>query len=214
MLMRFFIHLYGLISVIWPVPLRVVWPGVVLLGAWVVLAPFDAVLSRYGLSAFVLSQVIVLSALMWGNLPAALARLGKRESSAYATKMMTYILGFHVGLIGLLLWLNEPLLCQRVLTGGLFLRGILMVIGLAGNRAVMDNVAPKDEAEWCDSQRRHYVMVKVMVCLGLMAVNEALIAQGSLSIWVTFAAFLWIVMHALECMLLYLTYPFGPPDRQ
>ncbi|SLN47318.1 hypothetical protein ROG8370_02067 [Roseovarius gaetbuli] len=57
-------------------------------------------------------------------------------------------------------------------------------------------------------------MVKVMVTLGLIAVNEALIAQGNLSIWIGFAAFRWILIHALECMLLYLMYPFGPPDRQ
>ncbi|WP_170925221.1 hypothetical protein [Roseovarius gaetbuli] len=53
-----------------------------------------------------------------------------------------------------------------------------------------------------------------MVTLGLIAVNEALIAQGNLSIWIGFAAFRWILIHALECMLLYLMYPFGPPDRQ
>lgn len=182
--------------------------------AWVVLAPFDAVLSTHGQSAFVLANAILLSALIWGNMPAAMASLGHKENPAYVTGLMMWILGFHLALIGLLLWVNEPLLCQRVLTGGLVLRGFMMVVGLAGDRAVMDVFAHKDEGEWSDSQRRHYVMVKVMVTLGLIAVNEALIAQGNLSIWISFAAFLWIVMHALECMLLYLTYPFGPPDRQ
>ena len=178
------------------------------------LAPFDAVFSAHGQSAFVLANVILLSVLIWGNMPSAVAPLVQKEPSAHVTRIMMWILGFHLALVGLLLWGNEPLLCQRVLTGGLLLRGFTMVIGLAGDREVMENVAPKGEGEWSYSQRLHYVMVKFMVSLCLLAVNEALIAQGSLSIWITFAAFLWILLHAIECMLLYLTYPFGPLGRQ
>ena len=143
MFLRFFIHLYGLVMVIWPVPLRAVWPGAVLLGAWVTLVQLDAVLSTHGQSAFVLANVIVLSALMWGNMPAAMAPLGQKENPAYVTGLMMWILGFHLALMALLLWLNEPLLCQRILTGGPVLRGFMMVVELAGDRAVMDGFPPK-----------------------------------------------------------------------
>ena len=132
MFLRFFIHLYGLLAVIWPVPLRAVWLGAVLLVAWVALAPFDAVLSAHGQSAFVLANVILLSVLIWGNMPYAVAPLVQKDGSAHVTRIMMWILGFHLALVGLLLWLNEPLLCQRVLTGGLLLRGFTMVIGLGG----------------------------------------------------------------------------------
>ncbi|WP_458877657.1 hypothetical protein [Arenibacterium sp. CAU 1754] len=156
--------------------------------------------------AFVLSLVVAETYLMWRNLPASVGAHG--PSTGTATPAMFWGIGGAAALALVQIWLADPIVSQRILSGACALYVLVMALGIAGDEDVLNHFAP-DEQDICPMVvRRHLLKLYALVAFTLLVLNESLIAAHvPLDGRIVMLALAPLALHVFYEIVLVLTLP-------
>ena len=198
--MRGLYSLYALISTPPPNMGWFVLPGIVLVGSYLALSPFDAALTAAGVPAFILSVVLMHVALTGRAIPAL------REAALTSPKSLKIALGAHIVLIGAMLLSADPLFCQRVWTATVCLRIIMLASGLTLDRSMLKHM------HWVgrgfDTGQNNAARWAIAGAFMLILINEATIAHGTPEQWILVRALSQPLVHALVYWTILATHPY------
>jgi hypothetical protein len=100
---------------------------------------------------------------------------------------------FGPGVIALLVWIGEPLWCQRFLSlYFLVMSGLYLLDVIDGRHAMVQYFLPSDRNRGADG-----LMTRVMAIfhMALLLLNETMIAQSSLTVWLVYFGLLPMLSH-------------------
>lgn len=144
--------------------------------------PVVFVASWYGLrllgmtdaSAFVFGATFAFAAHIWIQIPGAIQRNRQRGSAHRHWAIGVCVLGF--GLCALQIWLLNPTITQRVLTGILILYAVGMAWAASGDRDMLDGIlSVNPDGPAYLAFRIHYAQLSVLVVILAIVINETLI---------------------------------------
>lgn len=170
MIRRFSILLWFLLRSVPPASTGRLLMPMVFLSGWNVLRFAGA----SGADAFVWSAVLSQALQLWAVLPQTTAQARHRFGPA----RLSYIAVLSVMLlvVATQVWICDPLYSQRLLTVLCMVYALVMVLGLAGDRTVLDSFAPADpRAPQADAARFSLLRLFAFVAFIVMTVNEGLI---------------------------------------
>lgn len=104
-----------------------------------------------------------------------------------------YLLLFGPGVLAVLIWLGEPIWCQRFLSlYFLLMSGLYLLDVIDGRHTMVQYFLPKDRNRGADA-----LMTRVMAIfqMSLLLLNETLIANASLSTWLIYFGLLPMLSH-------------------
>lgn len=184
-----------------PIRSHTLLPVVIMLVLWVGL-------NRFGLDphrAFVLAVVVAQAFALWRNLPRAAAMLSHVDQGKPG--MLRWPVCGVLGLAALQLWVNDPLLTQRILTGLCAVVLGVMVLGIRRERDMLDRVVPAAQAAGAQVERVSLLRINATAAAAMIAVNEALIALETLAVWITLMPVLLIVLHGFYWFMVLMVIP-------
>ena len=159
----------------------------VLVFSYTVLLSMTPELDRLGLSAFVLAVVFTLFAELSWRIPVVIAQIGNLKTA--------YGYGINLCFLAVLLYVNDPLWCQRYFTAALGFK--VVCLGLALWRTpdqLADWGGIREGPDWLkDSWARWYIVSSVAVIL----VNETAIRYATLTEWIIVWAVSPVIAHCL-----------------
>jgi hypothetical protein len=161
-------------------------------------------------TAFVLVVVIAESYAVWRNLPTAAA--GLKRVRADSAMMLFWPVVAMVVLAAVQLVLADALFTQRVLSAGCAFVLVIMVLGILREQDVMDRVTHDQGTLGQTYQRVSLLRINAIAAAAVIAVNEALIANGSLSVWITVMPLFALVLHGFYWFMVLLVMP--PEDER
>lgn len=166
-------------------------PVIVMLMVWIGLR--SAQVSEA--TSFVLAVVVAQAYLVWRNLPQAAQSLS--EVRAVRPALLRWPVIAVLALTALQIWLNDPLVTQRLITAFAAFLLSVMVLGGMRKKAVMERLAPRH----ADGSQKYELVslfrINALVAAVVICVNEALIASETLVAWITVIPFFVLVLHAI-----------------
>jgi len=184
-----------------PIRPRTLLPVLIMLVLWVGLTHLEVEPHR----AFVLAVVVAEAYAIWRNLPQAAAMLSNVDQGK--PRMLRWPVCVILGLAALQLWMNDPLLTQRVLTGLVVVFLGVMVIGIRRERDMLDRVVPIVSAAGVHVERVSLLRINAIAAAVVIAVNEVLIALETLGVWITMMPVLLIGLHAVYWFMVLMVIP-------
>ena len=156
-------------------------------------------------TAFVLVVVLAESYAVWRNLPTAAAGL-TRIGSDKPTILFWPVVGMVV-LAASQLVLADALFTQRVLSAGCAFVLVVMVLGILREQDVMDRVTHDQGVLGQTYERVSLLRINAIAAAAVIAVNEALIANGSLSVWITVMPLFALMLHGFYWFMVLMVMP-------
>jgi hypothetical protein len=140
---------------------------------------------------------LLVVALAWG-LRLALRSDGtirKMRSLISNRSTVLMALTFGPGVIALLIWINEPVWCQRFLSVYfLVMAGLYLLDVIDGRHAMVQYFLPAERNRGADG-----LLTRVMAIyqMALLLLNETMIAQTSLTVWLVYFGLLPVLSHRI-----------------
>ncbi len=122
--------------------------------------------------AFVWAAVLAQALQLWAVMPHTPMQVKRRFGRARITYLA--VLALMLLLIATQVWMADPLFSQRVLTALCVVYALVMLLGLVGDRDVLDSFAPPGDG-LTGAERRHMLRLFAFVAFLVMAVNEGLV---------------------------------------
>lgn len=191
MIRRIFIQMGSMASLIPPLGLDFLWPSLALITVWTSLgfAGLDPE------AALVTSVVLAMSTQAWRRIPEAMEQRRPDGPSG------TIAVALAIGLIGAILISGDAVVAQRTISVLLMVGAVLALT----YREEPTSFETESEARF----HRHVGLVRSVLGLFAIAVNEALILTAPLHIWVVVLALGPLLYHAAFWVVLFLTTPDG-----
>lgn len=158
-------------------------PLVIMLMLWIGL-------TASGLSeglVFVLVIVLAQTHAVWRSLPQAV-----RHMQPATRFRIVWVVILMLKLATLQLYIADPLFSQRLLSGGCIFVLMVMLIGVRREKEVLDRVT----RNVTEGRPISLLRVNAGFALAFLCLNEALIATGSLTVWMTVMMLAAFVVHA------------------
>ncbi|MEO8243002.1 MAG: hypothetical protein ABI832_11855 [bacterium] len=136
--------------------------------------------------AFVLAMAIRLALRSDGTIRKMRSRISNRSTAILA-------LLFGPGVLAFLIWLGEPIVCQRFLSVYFLVMAVLYMLDVIdGRHAMVQYFLPADRNRGADG-----LMTRVMAIfqMALLLLNETMIAQSSLTVWLVYFGLLPMLSH-------------------
>lgn len=189
MIRRFFIQMGSMANLIPPLGLDFLWPSLALITVWTSLgfAGLDPE------AALVTSVVLAMSTQAWRRIPEAMEQRSPDGPSG------TIAVALAIGLIGVILISGDAVVAQRTISVLLMLGAVLALT----YREEPTGAETESEAAF----HRHVGLVRSVLGLFAIVVNEALILTAPLHIWVIVLALGPLFYHAAFWVVLFLSTP-------
>lgn len=136
---------------------------------------------------FVLVLVVAQAHAVWRSLPNA-ARHLQGDTSRRLLWPVAIVLAF----AAMQLWVSDPLFSQRILSGGCIFVLLVMVLGLRREKEVMARMM----RTVAQGRPVSLLRVNAWFALAFLCLNEALIAGGSLTVWMAAMMLIALLVHA------------------
>ena len=147
---------------------------------------------------FVLVLVLAQAHAVWRSLPNAACHLndGNRAKMVWPVLIVTALSALQLGI-------NDPLFSQRLLSGACVFVLLVMLMGVRREREVMARMMHGV------NEGRPVSLLRVNACFALvfLCVNEALIATGSLVVWMSAMMIAAFLVHAAYWYIVLLVIP-------
>jgi len=167
-------------------PWTILLPLLVVAGSWPLLISWFKDERAAFMVAFVLAMGLRLVLRSDGAIAKMRARVSGRSTVVLA-------LVFGPGLIALLVWVGEPIWCQRFLSlYFLLMSGLYLLDVIDGRHAMVQYFLPADRVRGADG-----LMTRVMAIfqMALLLLNETVIATSSLTVWLVYFGLLPMLSH-------------------
>ena len=138
------------------------------------------------MAAFVLAMALRLALRSDGTIRRMRSRISNRGTAVLA-------LIFGPGVLALLIWVGEPLWCQRFLSVYfLVMAGLYLLDVIDGRHAMVQYFLPGERVRGTDA-----LMTRVMAIyqMALLLLNETMIANASLTVWLVYFGLLPMLSH-------------------
>jgi hypothetical protein len=138
--------------------------------------------------AFVLAMGLRLALRSDGTIRKMQTRISNRQTAVLA-------LIFGPGVLAVLVWVGEPLWCQRFLSLYFLIMAALYLLDVIdGRHSMVQYFLPKDRNRGADG-----LMTRVMAIyqMALLLLNETLIANTSLTVWLVYFGLLPMLSHRI-----------------
>ncbi|WP_317625105.1 hypothetical protein [Rhodalgimonas zhirmunskyi] len=122
--------------------------------------------------AFVWAAVLAQSLQLWAVMPHSPVQMKRSFGRARITYLA--VLALMLMAIAVQVWMADPLFSQRLLSALCIVYALVMLLGLAGERDVLDSFAP-DDGQMPMAARRHMLRLFAFVAFVILTVNEGLI---------------------------------------
>jgi hypothetical protein len=175
-----------------PFPVEILLPGLLILSAWPVLRIWLDDERAAFMAAFVLGLGLRLAM----KSDRFIAQL-RAQFSSRASVILVLICG--PGILALLIWAGDPILCQRFLSLYFLIAAALYIIDIAdGNYSILRFRWPEPQMRSADASLSRAM---VMYNLGMVLVNEAVIKEASQTTWLMYFAFLPLLSNIIRTAL-------------
>ncbi len=184
-----------------PIRARNVMPVVIMLMIWIGLR-----WAQVGENmAFVLAVVVAQAYAIWRNLPQAAHDMGQMRSGRPG--MLRWPVVGLLLLAALQIWLNDPLLTQRLITALALFFLIIMALGVMREGEVLDRITPRNADGAPEFKVVSLLRVNALVAVLVICVNEALIAFETPAIWITVMPVFVLILHGLYWFIVLMLLP-------
>lgn len=160
-----------------PMPWTILLPLVVVALGWPILQIWLNNERAAFMAAFVLAMALRLALRSGGTI-----RKMRSQTSNRGTVILALIFG--PGVMAVLIWVGEPIWCQRFLSlYFLVMAGLYLLDVIDGRHAMVKYFLPAERNRGADA-----LMTRVMAIfqMALLLLNETMIAQGSLTVWLVY----------------------------
>lgn len=160
-----------------PLPTTIILPLVVVALGWPILQLWLNDERTAFMAVFVIAMALRLALRSEGAIRKLRSRLSTR-----GTVLLTLIFG--PGVMAILVWVGEPVWCQRFLSlYFLTMAGLYLLDVIDGRHAMVQYFLPADRNRGADA-----LMTRVMAIfqMALLLLNETMIAQASLTVWLVY----------------------------
>ena len=175
-----------------PIPFEIMVPGLFIVIAWPLLRiGFDDPRAAF-MVAFVAAMALRLAMRAQTSIRGA-----RQHLSARATVILTLMFG--PGVVGLMIWAGDPLLCQRFLSLYFLLLAALYVIDVVdGRNTLVRHFWPNPQMRAGDA-----TMTRVMAIynLAMVLLNETVVQMASQTTWLLYFGLLPLVSHIVMAAL-------------
>ena len=140
------------------------------------------------MAAFVLAMALRLALRSDGTI-----RKMRSQISTRSTVILALLFG--PGTLGFLIWVGEPVWCQRFLSVYfLVMAGLYLLDAIDGRHAMVQDVLPPERNHGADA-----LMTRVMAIyqMSLLLLNETMIANASLTVWLVYFGLLPMLSHRI-----------------
>lgn len=187
-----------------PIRARNVLPVIIMLMIWVGLRAVGATEN----TSFVLAVVVAQAYAIWRNLPQAAHDMAQLQAGRPG--MLRWPVIGLVVLAGLQIWLNDPLLTQRLITAFATFFLIVMVLGVIREGEVLERVTPRNADGTPEYKVVSLLRVNALVAMMVICVNEVLIAYETPAIWITVMPVFVLLLHGFYWFIVLLLLPSDP----
>lgn len=184
-----------------PIRARNLLPVIIMLMIWVGLRSLHVAEN----TAFVLAVVVAQAYAIWRNLPQAAHDMAQMQAGRPG--MLRWpVIGLLL-LAALQIWLNDPLLTQRLITAFATFFLIVMVLGVLREGEVLDRVTPRQVDGTPEYKVVSLLRVNVFVALMVICINEVLIAYETPAIWITVMPLFVLMLHGFYWFIVLMLLP-------
>ena len=167
-------------------PWTILLPLLVVALAWPMLQVWLQDESSTFMAAFVLAMGLRLALRSDGTI-----RKMRSQISIRSTAIMALLFG--PGMLAFLIWVGEPIWCQRFLSVYfLVMAGLYLLDVIDGRHAMVQYFLPADRNRGADA-----LLTRVMAIyqMALLLLNETMIANASLTVWLVYFGLLPVLSH-------------------
>lgn len=167
-------------------PWTILLPLVVVVLAWPLLQVWLVDEAAVFMAAFVLAMALRLALRSDGTI-----RKMRSQISTRGTVILALIFG--PGVMAVLVWAGEPIWCQRFLSlYFLVMAGLYLLDVIDGRHAMVQYFLPAERNRGADA-----LLTRVMAIyqMALLLLNETMIAQSSLTVWLVYFGLLPMLSH-------------------
>ncbi len=167
-------------------PWTILLPLLVVALAWPLLDVWLQDESATFMAAFVLAMGLRLALRSDGTI-----RKMRSQISIRSTAILALLFG--PGVLAILIWIGEPIWCQRFLSVYfLVMAGLYLLDVIDGRHSMVQYFLPADRNRGADA-----MMTRVMAIyqMALLLLNETMIAQSSLTVWLVYFGLLPMLSH-------------------
>ncbi len=167
-------------------PWTILLPLLVVALAWPLLDVWLQDESATFMAAFVLAMGLRLALRSDGTI-----RKMRSQISIRSTAILALLFG--PGVLAILIWIGEPIWCQRFLSVYfLVMAGLYLLDVIDGRHSMVQYFLPADRNRGADA-----LMTRVMAIyqMALLLLNETMIAQSSLTVWLVYFGLLPMLSH-------------------
>lgn len=167
-------------------PVTILLPLLVVALAWPLLRVWLNDERAMFMAAFVLAMALRLALRSDGTIRKMRSQISNRGTAVLA-------LIFGPGVLALLIWVGEPLWCQRFLSlYFLVMAGLYLLDVIDGRHAMVQYFLPGERDRGTDA-----LMTRVMAIyqMALLLLNETMIANASLTVWLVYFGLLPMLSH-------------------
>ena len=167
-------------------PVTILLPLLVVALAWPLLRVWLNDERAMFMAAFVLAMALRLALRSDGTIRKMRSQISNRGTAVLA-------LIFGPGVLALLIWVGEPLWCQRFLSVYfLVMAGLYLLDVIDGRHAMVQYFLPGERVRGTDA-----LMTRVMAIyqMALLLLNETMIANASLTVWLVYFGLLPMLSH-------------------
>ncbi|SEL08566.1 hypothetical protein SAMN05443999_103262 [Roseovarius azorensis] len=201
MIKRFSSRLLDATLSIPPIRVRNVLPVLIMLMIWIGLQ-----WAQVGENmAFVLAVVVAQAYAIWRNLPQAAHDMGQMRAGRPA--MLRWPVAALLLLAALQIWLNDPLLTQRLITAFAVFFLVVMVLGVMREGEMLDRITPRSADGTPEFKVVSLLRVNALVATLVICVNETLIAFETPAIWITVMPVFVLVLHGFYWLIVLMLVP-------
>ena len=176
-------------------------PAVVMLILWVWLRQLGFAQDQSFVTVIVLAEAYAI----WRNLPAAADSLDKVKHAR--ASHLYWPVAVMIVIAAVQLWLNNPLFTQRVLTAFSVFFLIIMILGLRREQDLLERVVPNNAHRGQLVERVSLLRINALSAAMFIAVNEILIANETLVVWITVMPLFAIFLHAFYWFMVLMVLP-------
>ena len=167
-------------------PVTILLPLLVVALAWPLLQVWLQDESATFMAAFVLAMALRLALRSDGTIRKMRSQISNRFTAILA-------LLFGPGVLALLIWVGEPIWCQRFLSVYfLVMAGLYLLDVIDGRHAMVQYFLPAERNHGADA-----LLTRVMAIfqMALLLLNETMIANATLTVWLVYFGLLPILSH-------------------
>lgn len=191
-----------------PIRARNILPLIVMLLIWIGLRSVQVGENM----AFVLAVVVAQAYAIWRNLPQAahdMARMDRGRPGMLRWPVLGLVL-----LAAVQIWLNDPLLTQRLVSALALFVLVIMVLGVMREGEVLDRITPRG----ADGTPQYGVVsllrVNALVAAMVVCVNEILIASDTPAVWITVMPIFVLFLHGFYWFIVLMLIPSDQDPHQ